>query len=96
MCMVAADPERARDRVVLLWAETSRRVPLAPSLLLQYWLAVSTQPGSYQLQVRARMQRSRIICKAVTVVLGVQIRSPEGKFNPAQQTVSDLPSCMQS
>ena len=37
--------------MVLLWAETSRRVPLAPSLLLQYWLAVSVQPGSYQLQV---------------------------------------------
>ena len=40
------------DRVVLLLAETNRRVPLAPSLLLQYWLAVSMQPGSYQLQVR--------------------------------------------
>ena len=39
------------DRVVLLSAESSRRVPLAPSLLLQYWLAVSMQPGSYHLQV---------------------------------------------
>ena len=37
--------------MVLLWAKSSRRVPLAPSLLLQYWLAVSMQPGSYQLQV---------------------------------------------
>ena len=48
------DGERAGDRVVLLFAETAGkagRVPLAPSLLLQYWLAVSTQPGSYHLQV---------------------------------------------
>ncbi len=48
------DDERAGDRVVLLFAETAGkagRVPLAPSLLLQYWLAVSMQPGSYHLQV---------------------------------------------
>lgn len=36
----------------LLWAENSRKLPLAPSLLLQYWLAVSMQPDSYRLQVR--------------------------------------------
>ena len=36
----------------LLWAENSRKLPLAPSLLLQYWLSVSMQPPSYRLQVR--------------------------------------------
>ena len=56
-CDCAADAERAMDRVVLLSAETSRRVPLAPSLLLQYWLAVSMQPGSYHLQVFASLAR---------------------------------------
>lgn len=50
-CSAPADPERACDRVYLLWAENSRKLPLAPSLLLQYWLAVSMQPDSYRLQV---------------------------------------------
>ena len=52
-CAAPADLERAGDRVYLLWAENSRKLPLAPSLLLQYWLAVSMQPDSYRLQVRA-------------------------------------------
>ena len=52
-CQPAADPERAADRVYLLWAENSRKSSLAPSLLLQYWLAVSMQPDSYRLQARA-------------------------------------------
>ncbi len=85
--------------MVLLWAETSRRVPLAPSLLLQYWLAVSTQPGSYQLQVHACMHActAQLLCMFAQQAQtpGVQIRSQEGQYGWAQHRWrSDLLSCM--
>ena len=62
---------------MLLFAETAGkagRVPLAPSVLLQYWLAVSMQPGSYQLQVLVSPCTQYLAAGAVSATLGPKPR----------------------